>query len=155
ASPVVTLSSVAILAASGDHALFIGGANDSVILTGGTESVQAYQGYNTITTGSGNDTIRIAGVNNVIDAGAGINTIEDSGTGNTFVMPTAGGGMDDIYGYPMSNGDTFDFTTALEDTGWDGLMSDIGSYLHVRNNEGDALVSISNAPNGAATLVAD
>ena len=41
--------------------LFIG-THDAAILTGGTETVQAYQDYNTITTDKGNDTIRFAGL---------------------------------------------------------------------------------------------
>ena len=155
ANPVMNLNSVTIRATAGNHALFIGGSHDVAILTGGTGNVQAYQGYNTITTGAGNDTIRIAGSENVVDAGAGTNSIEDSGTGNKFVMPGAGNGMDHIYGYPMSNGDKFDFTTALKGTGWDGLASDVGNYLHVQNSGNDALISISNAANGAASLVAD
>jgi len=155
ANPVMNLNSVTIRATAGNHALFIGGSHDVAILTGGTGNVQAYQGYNTITTGAGNDTIRIAGSENVVDAGAGTNSIEDSGTGNKFVMPGAGNGMDHIYGYPMSNGDKFDFTTALKGAGWGGLASDVGNYLHVQNSGNDALISISNAANGAASLVAD
>jgi len=91
----------------------------------------------------------------VVNAGAGNNSIEDSGSGNTFVMPGAGKGMDDINGYVMSNGDKFDFTTALKGTSWDGLASDLGNYLHVQNSGNDALISISNTANGAASLVAD
>ena len=113
------------------------------------------KGYNTITTGAGNDKLRIAGAGNVVDAGAGTNSIEDSGTGTRFVVAGAGKGVDHIYGYPMLNGDKFDFTTALKGTGWDRLTSDVGNYLHVRNSGNDALISISNVANGAASLVVD
>jgi len=70
-------------------------------------------------------------------------------------MPGAGNGMDYIYGYPMSSGDKFDFTTALKGTVWDGLAFDVGRYIHVQNSGNDTLILISNAANGAASLIAD
>jgi serralysin len=155
ADPVVVDSSVIIKATAGNHMLFIGGTHDVAVLTGGTEQVQAYQGYNTITTGAGNDTIKIAGTGNVVNAGAGTNTINDSGTGNTLVMPGAGAGMDQIYGYVMTNNDKFDFTTSLKGTAWTGTSSTVGQFLHVATSGNDAIVSVSPVANGAASKVAD
>jgi serralysin len=146
ANPVVLASNATIIATAGNHMLFLGGTHDIVTLTGGTETVQAYQGFNTITTGTGNDTIRIGGSGNVIDAGSGSNRIEDSGSGNTLVMP--GKGRDDVYGYVIQNGDTIDFRAALKGTNWNGQQSTLGNYLHVAMNGNDAVITVSTAANG-------
>ena len=141
ANPVVLDSNVTIVATAGDHMLFVGGTHDVVKLTGGVETVQAFQGFNSITTGTANDTIRIAGSGNVIDAGSGSNRIEDSGSGNTLVMP--GKGRDDVYGYVLQNGDTIDFRAALKATTWNGQQSTLGNFLHVTMSGNDAVISIS------------
>jgi serralysin len=141
ANPVVLDSNVTIVATSGNHMLFIGGTHDIATLTGGTETVQAYQGNNSITTGTGNDTIRIAGSGNVIDAGSGTNRIEDSGSANTLVMP--GKGKDDVYGYVLQQGDTIDFRSALKGTAWNGQQSTLANFLHVGMNGNDAIITIS------------
>jgi hypothetical protein len=154
-SPVVIDSYVTITATAGDHMLFIGGTHDVAMLTGGTETVQAYQGYNTITTGVGNETISIAGAGNIVNAGAGTNTINDSGGGTTVVMPAAGAGTDEMYGYVVQNGDKFDFTTALKGTAWTGTSSTVGQFLHVTTSGNDAIISISPEANGAAAMIAD
>jgi hypothetical protein len=154
-NPVVNDSNVIIKATAGGHMLFIGGMHDAAILTGGTEQVQAYQGSNTITTGAGNDTVKIAGTGNVVNAGAGTNTINDSGSGNTIVMPGAGAGMDQIFGYVMTNNDKFDFTTSLKGTAWNGTGATVGQFLHVATSGNDAVVSVSLVANGAASRVAD
>jgi hypothetical protein len=154
----VLASNVSIIATAGNHMLFIGGSHDVAVLTGGTEQVQAYQGYDTITTGSANDTISVAGTGNVVNAGAGTNTINDSGSANTIVMPGAGvgtgGGMDNIFGYVVQNGDKFDFTAALKATAWTGTSATVSQFLHVAASDNDSVISISPVANGAATAVA-
>ena len=150
---VVLDSNVAIVAASGDHWLFIGGTHDVAILTGGTETVQAYQGYNSITTGDRNDTIRIGGSGNMVDAGSGSNTIEDSGSANTLVMP--GKGLDDVFGYVLQNGDTIDLRPALKGTAWNGQQSTLGSFRHVSMSSNDAIITVSTTANGAAVGTMD
>jgi hypothetical protein len=154
-SPIIVAGGVTIEASSGDHMVFIGGMQDIAMLTGGTEQVQAYLGSNTITTGAGDDTISISGTGSVVDAGSGTNRINDSGGGNTIIMPGAGAGEDQIYGYVMSNNDTFDFTSALQGTAWDGSSSTVGQFLHVSTSGNDAIVAISPVADGSATMVAD
>ena len=147
ASVVVSDSNVTILATAGNHMVFIGGVHDTAILTGGTEKVQALQGYNSITTGAYNDTITIAGTGNVVSGGTATNSITDSGSGNTIVVPTPWKGMDNIFGNVLANGDKFDFTAALKATKWDGVASDLGSYLHVGSTSGgDAIIRVSVDP---------
>jgi hypothetical protein len=130
--------------------IFIAGTGDTLTATGGTETVQAYQGGNTVITGPGNDTIRFAGSGNTIDAGGGNNHLEDSGSANTIVLPTAGQGYDDIFGWVMQNGDTFDLRPALAQTGWNGDPSTLGQFVQVSMTGNDAVISIDPAGTSGA-----
>ena len=154
ASPVVLDSNLTISANAGDHMLFIGGTQDVATLTGGTEQVQAYQGYNRIVTGQGDDTISIAGTGSTVDAGSGTNTVYDSGGGNVIAMPTAEAGFDDIFGYVVQDGDTFDFASALQATTWDGTADSVDQFVQIATSGNDAVISISATANGASTPVA-
>ncbi len=148
ADPVENVSNATITATAGDHLIFIGGTGNTLTATGGTETVQAFQGGNTITTGPGNDQIYYSGSNNVVNAGAGVNTLYDSGTNNTIVLPAAGQGTDNIYGYMMTNGDKFDLRTLLGSTSWNGELSTIGNYLSVTQSGTSAVINVD--PSGIA-----
>jgi len=148
--PVITSSATAINASAGDHMIFLQASGDALTATGGTESVQAYQGGNAITTGDGDDTIRFAGSGNTIDAGGGNNHLEDSGSNNAIILPGAGQGYDDIYGWVMQNGDTFDLRPALTQAGWNGDGSTLGDYVQVAMSGTNATVSIGGS--AVATL---
>ena len=154
-STTVSASNISITATAGNHTLFIGGTHDVAILTGGKEIVQASQGYNSITTGAWNDTIRFGGPSNTINAGAGNNTLQDSGTGSTIVLPAPWTGSDNITGAVLTNGDKLDFRAALKATNWNGLASDIGRFVHVRNSGADAIINVSTFAGGAGSMVAD
>ena len=154
ASVVVNDSNATILATAGNHMLFMGGTHSAAFLTGGAETVQADQGYNTVTTGGSSDTIRFAGTGNTINAGAGHNYLYDSGSLNTIVLNITG--VDDIYGTVMTNGDALDITAALKATNWDGIISDVGKFVHVTNTSaGDSIISVSKTAGGAFCKVAD
>jgi hypothetical protein len=148
--PVITSSATAINASAGDHMIFLQGSGDTLTATGGTESVQAYQGGNAITTGEGDDTIRFAGSGNTIDAGGGNNHLEDSGGNSTIILPGAGQGYDDIYGWVMQNGDSFDLRPALAQAGWNGDGSTLSNYVDVAASNNNAIVSIGGS--AVATL---
>jgi serralysin len=154
ANPVVMASYVNINATSGDHMLFIGGTHDKAILTGGRETVQAYQGYNTISTGGQNDTIKIGGSGNRVYAGGGHNVIEDGGSLNTIVLSRAGIGFDDVYGYVLQGGDKFDLRSALSATTWDGQKSTLTQYLSVGTSGNDATISMRSTVGGTAVALA-
>jgi serralysin len=155
ADPVELVSASVITATSGKHLIFIGGTGDTVTATGGTETVQAFQGYNTITTGAGNDTISFGGSGNTVNAGGGNNTLQDSGSNNTIVMPGAGKGFDNIFGYVLQNNDTLDFRAALANTAWTGTSSTLGNFIHLSASGNNAIISISNSSNGTASQVAE
>jgi hypothetical protein len=155
-TPVITASNTTVSASAGDHMIFIGGTGDTLTATGGTESVEAYQGGNAITTGAGDDTIRIAGSGNTIDAGAGNNHLEDSGSNNTIVLPGAGHGNDDIFGWVTQNGDTFDLRPLLAQTQWNGDRGSIGNYVQVNMGGDSAVITVdpSGTPGGGSYNVA-
>jgi hypothetical protein len=156
ATPVEVVNDASITATSGDHMIFIGGTQDVLTATGGTETVQAYQGGNTITTGAGDDTIRFAGSNNVINAGGGNNDLMDSGNNDTIVLPGANQGYDDMFGYMMTNGDQFDLRSLLASTSWDGDASTIGNYVSVADVNNSAVISVdpTGVAGGASSVVA-
>ncbi len=149
------VSSAIITATAGNHMIFIGGTGDTLSATGGTQTVQAFEGGNKITTGAGNDTISFGGRGNTINAGAGTNTLQDSGSNNTIVMPGAGQGFDNIFGYVLQNGDTLDFRSGLAETAWNGSPATIGNFLHVTASGANAIISLSYASGGAGTQIAD
>jgi len=155
ADPVELVSNAVISATSGNHLIFIGGSGDTVTATGGNETVQAFQGHNSITTGTGNDSISFGGSGNTINAGSGNNTLQDSGSNNTIVIPGAGQGFDDIFGYVLQNGDTLDFRAALANTAWTGSQSTLGNFLHISTSNNNAMISISATSNGSASHVAE
>jgi len=153
ANPVVNLSHVNIVATSGSHSLFIGGSFDTATLSGGTESVLAFQGNNTIITAAGDDTIRIAGSGGVVDAGGGTNHIEDSGGGNRIIMPAIGG-FDDVFGYVLQNSDMLDFRLALSKTTWNGSGATLGDFMKLTMSGADATIALAPTAGGAFTKVA-
>ncbi len=149
ADPSITVNYATISATLGNHMIFLGGSNDVLTATGGTETVQAFQGSNAITTGKGNDTIQIGGSGNIVNAGAGNNQIDDSGSNNTIVLPPAGQGMDDIFGYALLNGDSLDMRGLLAGTKWNQTTATISNYLQVSTPDGsDAVISVT--PSGVA-----
>ncbi|HUN40831.1 MAG TPA: type I secretion C-terminal target domain-containing protein [Acetobacteraceae bacterium] len=155
-NPVENVSNTTIGATAGDHLIFIGGTGDTLTATGGNETVQAFQGSNTIATGSGDDAVYFAGSNNVVDAGGGSNTLYDSGSNNTIMLPAATQGSDTIYGYLMTNGDTFDMSKLLAGTSWNGDVSTIGDFVSLTDANNNAVISVdpSGTQGGSSYTVA-
>ena len=151
ANVVETANSSSINASAGDHKIFLDGKGDTLAATGGTETVQVHAGGNTITTGASDGTISIAGSGSAIDAGGGNNQLADSGSGNTIVLPGAGQGYDNIPGWVMQNGDTFDLRPALAQTGWNGDPSTLGDFVQVAMAGVNAQISIDPARTGGAS----
>ncbi|HTW73242.1 MAG TPA: type I secretion C-terminal target domain-containing protein [Acetobacteraceae bacterium] len=154
ANPVEIVNNTAITATAGDHMLFIGGTGNTATLSGGTDTVQAFQGNNSIATTGGNDTIQISGSGNVVNASGGNVTIDDGGTGNTIVMPAAGNGNDDIFGYLLQNGDTLDLRAALASTTWNGSENTLGNYLSISSSNDNATISLSPTGTGPGSAIA-
>ena len=154
ANPVEIVNNTAITATSGNHMLFIGGTGNTALLSGGTDTVQAFQGNNSITATGGNDTIQIAGSGNVVKASGGNVTIDDGGSGNTIVLPGAASGNDDIFGYVLQNGDTLDLRSALASTTWNGSQDMLGNYLSVSTSNNNAVISLSTTGSGTGSAIA-
>ena len=116
-------------------------------------STTVSQSYATVSATSGNHKVFISGSHDSIQMSGGTETIQESGTNNTYVLPKVGSGYDVMTGSEMTNGDTFDFRTALAATKWDGLSSDLSKYMHVATSGGNTTVSISTTSGGSATHV--
>jgi serralysin len=67
----------------------------------------------------------------------------------TITLPPASDGVDQIAGSAMQNGDVFDLTAALAQTGWDGDPASVGDFLHVTSNGTDSTVAIDPTGSGA------
>jgi Ca2+-binding RTX toxin-like protein len=130
------------------------GSNPS-LPSGTTAPVE--QGDATVTTGSGNDTIILHGYSNLVNAGGGMNFIT-GGTGlDTFVLPTAtgaGAGMDTISNFTLSNGDVLNLASALLTAGWNSNLSTLGNYLKVSESGGNGIIQIATGGGSAITTIA-
>jgi hypothetical protein len=152
ATSVISASNATIDATADNHSIRVNGSGDVISAIGGTETVIAFVGHNAITTGAGNDAIQIAGSGNVIDAGAGANQIDDTGSGNTIVLPQAGQGGDAIQGDALQNDDRFDLRSLLAATKWTGSLATVGNFLHVSAPDGtDAVISVTPSGVGGAS----
>lgn len=64
--------------------------------------------------------------------------IKDSGSTNTFVLPSADAGSDDSFGYTMQN----------------GHLSTMGGYVHTTLTDNNAVISIFDATStGSGTTI--
>ena len=68
----------------------------------------------------------------------------------TIALPAPGSGVAQIDGSAMQNGDVFDLTTALAQTGWDGDPASVGDFLQLTSNGTDSTVAIDPSGSGAA-----
>ena len=104
---------------------------------------------------AGSRMMLINGTNDTVNVNGGTNKITDSGGHNTFVLPPAGQGLDDISGDVFAKADTLDLGPALAATNWSGSSSSIGHYVHVVMSGNDAQVMVSRRSDGSGTLIAD
>jgi Ca2+-binding RTX toxin-like protein len=110
-----------------------------------------------VTSGSGNDTILLSGYNNVVNAGGGMNFITGGAGLDTFFLPTAtggGAGMDTITNFTLSNGDVVNLGSALATAGWNSNLATLGNYLKVSESAGNAIIAIATGGSGAGTAIA-
>ena len=154
---VSNLNNVTINAGSRQRHVFAGGTGDTINASNGDNMIQAFAGGNRITTGSGDDTIRIAGSGNTVDAGGGANLIEDSGSANTLVLPAAGQGTDDVYGYVLSGERPVRSARRADECRLEGCVIDsVGlSVAWATGNDGaDTTISVAPGGRGAGSVVA-
>jgi hypothetical protein len=117
-------------------------------------SVTINQSSTTVSATSGNHSVFLYGSNDSIQMSGGAATILENGSNNTFVVPKVGLGYDWLIGPELSNGDAFDFRSALAATNWDGNSGDLSNYLQViPGTGGNTTVGISATAGGAANGV--
>ena len=85
--------------------------------------------------------LTVSGTAITINLSAG-DQLTDNGSFNTVVLP--GNGSVSVSGNTLNNGDTFDLSSVLATTTWDGSASDLSDYLtsEVTNQGADVEVSI-------------
>lgn len=103
---------------------------------------------------SGNHSVFLYGSHDTIQMSGGAATIQEHGSNNTFVLPKVGSGYDWLIGPELTNGDQFDFRSALAATNWDGNGEELSNYLQVTTDgSGNTRVSISATAGGPANAV--
>lgn len=130
----------------------------SIITVPSTQTRDAITVSNaTINASGGNHLFFISGNTDTFNLKGGVETITDNGSGgNTFNLPAAGQGSYVFTNSVLANADTLDLTTALAATKWNGSASSLGSYLHVKQANGNTelLVSATSGRHAARTLLA-
>jgi Cadherin-like domain/RTX calcium-binding nonapeptide repeat (4 copies) len=119
------------------HRLIGGDGNDR--LTGNGERELIFGGR-------GDDTITANGNNSVIDAGPGNNLITLNGNRETIVLQQ--GGVDQISGFQLHNGDVLDLSQMLAQAQINlaGDFSQLGSFVQVSSAGRDITLSFAGSP---------
>jgi hypothetical protein len=149
-----TGASATISAGDGGNTVAATGAGDEITTGSGNDAITVTVGSATIKAGLGSNTIRFAGSGNVVVNQGGTDSLTDTGSNNTIVLPSAGLGLDSITGSVLSSGDVFDLRSALAATAWDQQQGDIGNFLTLGTQGGNALVQINDASGGTPVTVA-
>jgi hypothetical protein len=133
--------------------------------TGTTTTIAASQSSATVSQSqvsvvatAGNHMLFTSGSGNQVNLSGGTDTINDSGSGNTYVLPAAGNGSDTFAGTFTSNiltaNDTLDLRTALAATDWNGASSTLSNYLTVTDSAQGATLSIAPTSGAAGVVIA-
>jgi hypothetical protein len=117
-------------------------------------STTVSQSQVSIVANSGTHMLFVSGQGDIVTLTGGADTITDTGSGNTYVLPTAGQGSDTFTNNVLTNGDTLDLKPALSATNWDGSASTLGNYLSVSDSGNGATLSIANTAGGAGMAIA-
>ena len=89
-----------------------------------------------------------------IATGAGTKLITGDPGNETFVLPIAGQGLNNISGFTEWNRDVLDLRPALARTNWDQRAATLGNYLKVTDSAGSATLAIAATGSGAGTVIA-
>ncbi|WP_428488741.1 hypothetical protein [Rhodopila sp.] len=103
---------------------------------------------------SGNHMVFISGSGDTVNLSGATNTITDTGSGNTYILPTAAKGSDIFAKNVLTDGDTLDLRSALAATTWNGSASTLTNYLTVTNPSQGTVLSIASTSGGPSVAVA-
>ncbi len=136
-----------LVGAAGNDTL-TGAAKGAVIFGGpGDDTITASAQNAVIYAGPGNDTISVSAKGATIDGGTGTNTIGLTSQGARIVLQQ--GGVDDISGFGLKNGDALDLTQVLAESEIAATMANLGTYFGVSTSGKDATLSFN--PNGVSS----
>ncbi len=156
---------VSVAGSTGGTTITLGNGNHSINLSGGYNSVTTGAGTSTITmgttgqseahTGAGGSTIFAGAWNNVLDAGAGVNFLHGGAGNDTFVLNGAGQGMDNIYGFSLTNGDKLDLIRTLSSVSSAVDVTNVRNYITSSVSNGDTVLYVDpTGGNGSAAAFA-
>jgi len=95
----------------------------------------------------------INGSGNTINTFGGT-TFNETGSGNTYVLPAVGAGASKFLFNPIDDDDTFNLHAVLTQAGWNGVISDLGQYLKISCSHGIASLYERNSMSNSGSLVA-
>ena len=103
---------------------------------------------------TGSHKMFISGTGDIANLSGGTNTITDTGRGNTYILPTAGKGIDKFTSNILTSGDMLDLHNTLAATNWSGSSAALASYLTVADSAAGAIVSVSATAGGTRSPIA-
>jgi len=126
---------------AGADRLSVDGSGHRLIGGDGNDTLTADGSNQLIFGGRGDDTIAVDGSRSVIYAGPGTNKITLDGSGQTVVLQQ--GGLDQISGFNLHNGDIVDLSQALAEAQINlaGDFSQLGSFVQVTSAGRDVTLS--------------
>ncbi len=126
----------------------------SATIAATTASATVSQSQVSVMATSGDHMVFVTGSGDNLNLTGGTETITDNGANNTYVLPTAGHGMDVFKTDILGHGGILDLRPALAATAWAGSAATLPQYLSVANGTSGAVLSISATAGGAGTAIA-
>ncbi len=125
-----------------------------ITIASGTASDTVSQSEITIVATAGTHLLFLKGSGDIVSLSGGTDTITDTGSGNTYILPAAGKGIDDFTSNILASRDTLDLKTALAATNWTGSASTLAKYLTVSDSATGATLSIAPTSGGTGMAIA-
>ncbi|HVY17267.1 MAG TPA: hypothetical protein VHB27_18735, partial [Rhodopila sp.] len=119
-----------------------------------TASTTVSQSQISVLATQGDHMVFVTGTGDSLNLSGGTEKITDTGSKNTYVLPTAGHGVDAFTSNILAVNDVLDLRPALAATSWNGSNSTLSQYLSVSDTASGAALSISAAAGGAGTTIA-
>ena len=119
-----------------------------------TTSATVTQSQVSVVATAGTHMVFIKGSGDIISLSGGNDRISDTGRGNTYILPSAGKGMDIFNSNVLNTSATLDLKNALAATTWTGSASTVSNYLTVNNTASGATIAISATSGGPGTAIA-
>jgi hypothetical protein len=125
-----------------------------ITIAAGTASATVSQSQISVGATAGNHIVFIKGSGDIVNLTGGTDTITDTGSGNTYLLPAAGKGVDAFTSNILTQNDTLDLKPALAATNWNGSSATLANYLKVTTSSSGASIAIAATSGGPGTTIA-